>query len=303
MEHLYVIGNGFDLHHHIPSGYSDFHNWLEKNMPELYNQLIEFFPQSNLDKWWSDFEKNLASLDAFSIAYNKTIENIPNVTSDNFSESEWYAAENAVERQINEFYDNLTCAFRNWVQSLPQGNIQKKIKIHSAAVFLNFNYTNTLEEIYKIKPNNILHIHGNAKKRHEQLVFGHGTNLKSLSKRIGKVYIDSSTTDYIFQRARDSSIIEIHKRRKKIEKLIKENSSWFKTLCSIKHVYIYGFSFSVIDLPYIYEMLRHIDNKNTIFEISAYRSEDRRRIRNVMKRMGITNYSIIKLTPIVEVEI
>ena len=30
MKHLYIIGNGFDLHHEIPSGYLDFHNWLDE---------------------------------------------------------------------------------------------------------------------------------------------------------------------------------------------------------------------------------------------------------------------------------
>ena len=28
MKHLYIIGNGFDIHHKIDSRYSDFKNWL-----------------------------------------------------------------------------------------------------------------------------------------------------------------------------------------------------------------------------------------------------------------------------------
>ena len=31
VNHLYIIGNGFDKHHDIPSGYQDYRRWLEDN--------------------------------------------------------------------------------------------------------------------------------------------------------------------------------------------------------------------------------------------------------------------------------
>lgn len=31
MKTLYLIGNGFDIHHSIPSRYSNYQNWLEEN--------------------------------------------------------------------------------------------------------------------------------------------------------------------------------------------------------------------------------------------------------------------------------
>ena len=30
-KHLYILGNGFDKHHDIPSGYQDYRKWLEDN--------------------------------------------------------------------------------------------------------------------------------------------------------------------------------------------------------------------------------------------------------------------------------
>ena len=40
MKNLYIIGNGFDKHHEIPSGYWDFHEWLkEKNKPNRISDI------------------------------------------------------------------------------------------------------------------------------------------------------------------------------------------------------------------------------------------------------------------------
>ena len=38
---LYIIGNGFDLHHEVASSYSSFRLWLKKNDYALFN-LPEF---------------------------------------------------------------------------------------------------------------------------------------------------------------------------------------------------------------------------------------------------------------------
>ena len=43
--------------------------------------------------------------------------------------------------------------------------------IESKDVFLNFNYTETLEIVYQVKAEKVCHIHG---KRGEELIFGHG---------------------------------------------------------------------------------------------------------------------------------
>ena len=59
---LYVIGNGFDKHHRLPCGYADFRAWLQKNRPDVHNNLIRIYGECDSD-WWSKFEENLARLD------------------------------------------------------------------------------------------------------------------------------------------------------------------------------------------------------------------------------------------------
>lgn len=43
IENLYLIGNGFDIHHQIKCRYSDFQEWLYENNPVLENRLFQVY--------------------------------------------------------------------------------------------------------------------------------------------------------------------------------------------------------------------------------------------------------------------
>lgn len=59
MKTLYVIGNGFDLHHDVKSAYKDYRIWLEKSHSELLREIDSVYPNSHDDSWWNQFEENL----------------------------------------------------------------------------------------------------------------------------------------------------------------------------------------------------------------------------------------------------
>ena len=69
-KHLYIIGNGFDLHHGINSSYKNFQEWMYENHPDVIEKVDEIYGIVN-EEWWSDFENQLASLDA--IRYSSEI--------------------------------------------------------------------------------------------------------------------------------------------------------------------------------------------------------------------------------------
>lgn len=37
IKHLYIIGNGFDIHHDMGCSYADYRVWLEENEPTIYD--------------------------------------------------------------------------------------------------------------------------------------------------------------------------------------------------------------------------------------------------------------------------
>jgi len=69
---LYIIGNGFDCFHDLPTEYVHFHRFLKKNFPDLEEQLNQYFDfKVNKDKLWSDFETDLGTFN-FDMFYNET---------------------------------------------------------------------------------------------------------------------------------------------------------------------------------------------------------------------------------------
>ena len=53
VKHLYIIGNGFDLHHGINSSYKDFQEWMYENNPDVIEKADEIYGICD-DEWWSD---------------------------------------------------------------------------------------------------------------------------------------------------------------------------------------------------------------------------------------------------------
>jgi hypothetical protein len=58
-ETLYVMGNGFDLHHGIASKYSDFKTYLAKYDRDLLYALEHLYDCKDI---WGDFEQNLLTI-------------------------------------------------------------------------------------------------------------------------------------------------------------------------------------------------------------------------------------------------
>ena len=63
IRNLYIIGNGFDIHHCIPSRYADYLNWLKYNEDNTYNKIISLYDNAYEAEWWNEFETNLGCFD------------------------------------------------------------------------------------------------------------------------------------------------------------------------------------------------------------------------------------------------
>ena len=49
MKNLFIIGNGFDLAHKLPTRYSDFKNYLTKKFPSADTKYV-YVPESTIDQ-------------------------------------------------------------------------------------------------------------------------------------------------------------------------------------------------------------------------------------------------------------
>lgn len=292
-KHLYIIGNGFDKHHDIPSGYQDYRHWLEQNEAWGIIETIDDVFGYTDDDWWRHFEENLASAETLRIATEEAFQNYPDFGNDGFRDRDWYAAELSVERKMKNAYEVILDSFNEWVKQLPYGDANKIIMLQKGSIFMTFNYTHTLELLYNIPPERILHIHGQAG-NDEELTFGHGSTYKELEKKMGE-RVDEG--DFVLQRAKDAAIYAVSQRRKKVEEIIESYHEWFTSLSDIKYIHIYGHSLGDVDSPYFRKIFDYVNKGKIHIEISDYKSENKKRIHQFMKTEHFrrNQYTIVEL--------
>ncbi len=166
MSTLFIIGNGFDLHHGLKTSYADFAGWLKKQDFSTYTSLGEIYGDAT-HPCWSDFEDALGR---------------PNVTKF----EEMYRKHDPMFLEF-EFVDDAIENFTVWVKQLswdcdPDTSLAS-LFASGNNIFLSFNYTHTLEDVYRIKDDAVCHIHGSIIEDKywsmNRIVVGHAESAKA----------------------------------------------------------------------------------------------------------------------------
>ena len=231
MKLLYIIGNGFDIHHNIPSKYANYREWLEDNDSELIENLRNFYDVDDKE-WWNQFELELGHPDMSEYIDNIAFENEPDYGSDDFRDRDYHAGEFQAESDIGKLVADIKNTFTDWVGSLPAPNSGKKINLDKDdAFFISFNYTDTLQTLYNVKPKNIFFIHGNVGFGTE-LILGHNRPYDEIDadltpeiptppddlsdEELAEWYDEMADAgeDYIHQSVRGEVVSQIHRLRK-----------------------------------------------------------------------------------------
>lgn len=262
---LYIIGNGFDLHHGMSTSYSDFHKFVSSKYEELESDLENYFNFSVNSKFlWRDFETDLGSFDfkAFFDAHNET-----DTDSDWFRPSDVFGVEDEVVEAVENLIQVLKDTFSEWIESveLPEATVisDKLIQFKDKAKFINFNYTDTLEELYSISKSDILYIHNNANEGQE-LIFGHCWE-EEQNPRGPDFDKDGEPTRTLFTDAEDSARAPFYSLKKDTTQVIDEHSEFFSKLTDINHIIVLGHSLGAVDWPYFQLLKQKAPNASWCF--------------------------------------
>lgn len=281
MKKLFIIGNGFDIAHGLPTRYSDFQDYLMENYPEASDEYLSV-PESIImpdgsEKYnddevvgfllkiiteaeatgekWSDLENTLGLLDFDECFDDWDYEE---------DENEWHEVcrNEQISGDISGSVRMIKEYFKDWIETIDLSNAEINQNFynlidHNNDLFLTFNYTETLEYIYGAK--NVYHIHG---RQGEDLVLGHGNHMD---------YYDEHMTRNI---GSENYLSELQATLKKdTEVVINKNKSLFKILSEVEQIYSYGFSFSDVDMVYIKEICNASQTNNITWYIHDYDSE------------------------------
>lgn len=279
---LFIIGNGFDLHHGLPTRYTDFIDFIETTYPSVYQWLHESVKGYALGYWdiidkvdkgyvWNHMEDLLGSFEPMELL----AEHI------NWQTSRDYKGPPSEEIQrLLHFGLHISGYLNAWLASLEQ-DLQALAPLKGVEdlldrnrLVLSFNYTNTLEAVYGIEA--VLHIHGRTG---QPLIMGHGNG--DCGKMHGDDFgINAVNAKYI----RDYFL----KTNKDTKKIIRANRLFFQknNLTSVEEVCVLGHSLNAIDMPYIEKLLR-LMKREVKWNLAYRQDEDMEYYGQVLTEMGI----------------
>ncbi|MGY5341096.1 bacteriophage abortive infection AbiH family protein [Paenibacillus glucanolyticus] len=285
MSSLFIIGNGFDLAHGMKTSYEDFRQYLKGNYPDAsfkgyvpegkmmpnggmsYNDidtigfLMEVISNAEPDgEQWSDLETSIGFLDLD--------EYLDDWSDDDEDDNDWHKVyrNQDVASNLAGAILEITDYFSDWIGTIEIGECYSKNDIAQLIdgeqdFFLTFNYTETLELLYKAK--NVCHIHG---KQGGKLLFGHGNDTD---------YTDKYMDQYI---GSEDHLQDMQRRlRKDTTGAINRNRIFFNSITmTVDKIYSYGFSFSKVDEVYIKEICQKLTTDNVTWFLNDFDDEIKR---------------------------
>ncbi len=275
---LYILGNGFDLLHNLPTSYQDFYKWLKMmKQNDFINKMEELFPcksERNI-QLWNDFEIALGKYDLHSIYERYT----PKPTGGYIKDMELYARQ-AIEPVINKIQ---TLIFE-WAKSISLDGARPMKELPSNARYLTFNYTLTLENVYHVPQMQILHIHNSIDK--EKVIVGNDVWQN-------RWITENRKLQYEEEQSQKELIDVLNTLYKNPEEIIRSNQNFFSCLKDIKYVVVLGHSLSSIDMPYFREIRNRI-SPNSHWYISKHSPQDDERVQNFINVITYGPYSTSK---------
>ncbi len=305
MQTLYIIGNGFDCYaHDMPTQYSDFRNYLVQRFPDYqkdYGGILSYTIASDgaenydmnevvgaiirtIDECskpdWGDLEACLGENFLDVIAYeNEWAFEVPRFDGDDDNIFHSVYDNEDISRSVIGAYEILKLLFTDWSQyelsRINYHNIRKLDKKPSfkKSLFLNFNYTRTLERVYGIGDARICHIHGDVGCEKEDIYFGHGNDeeFACFTQYIG-IEDAFSRLKYVLKKDTKSAL--------------ERNAVFFNKLSGINKIYSFGFSFSAVDMIYIEEIVKKLDPHKVRWYFNAYDWVNNRDYVETVKSLG-----------------
>lgn len=186
--------------------------------------------------------------------------------------------------------------FLRWILELDvrHHSDSPELLLPKCQLYLNFNYTNSLEKFYKIPEKNILYIHGKAVDDTSSIVLGHGwENYEEATKPKKISYEDFVDGDYAteedwqYTEAKTSIESYFQSSFKNSKEIIQINRRFFKKMAGIKEIYVMGHSMSKVDLEYFEVVAQNINVKTVKWTVSYYKKEDIMNCKETLKTIGI----------------
>ena len=292
---LYIIGNGFDRMHDVPSSYYDFNKTIGKNSPLRF--ALETY--LNVEDLWADFEEALGHLNVGMMLDP----NILDMWLDNFNAydpdaqaADFFLAVDTATGPASTITSDLPRRFRMWVESLICDTEKRPLQgLVQDGKVLCFNYTEFIENLYGVSESHVCYIHGCRRKKKfhpkEKLILGHrpGAGEEEWDVDVRTPRFKDPYKRYVFEAAVDTASRQLgwydDETTKNSLNIIKDHQEFFEGLKEIETAVVIGHSLSPVDWDYF----REIKHKAKIshWYVTCYGYRDLQSLKRFISAMGI----------------
>ena len=285
---LYVIGNGFDLHHNYKTSYWDF--WNSKcSQLGYYQTLLERTYSLENEKGdlylWSSLEYALGHANPVNV-YNESNED--EEIDENHPMRSTATLADRPAQMLRDALKVLHESFEEWVRNIKiDPNAYDKALKHLGEndLYLCFNYTETLELLYHISCSQIAYIHG-RRNSDDGIILGH-SNLLDVTD-----YYDEE--NMFFQDEAYEQIVEVaNEELKDTSMIIRYFEEFWNRVKSVDRVVVYGLSYGEVDMPYLRKISEMVA-EGTPWYLSYYSCKDRVAAENLIKTLGLCNARVFR---------
>lgn len=312
MRKLYIVGNGFDRGHGLKTTYWDFRTYLGKYSEEFLVEFEKMYGIAPIDvsDWrieqhyteitenrnkrvkailWQNFENDIASIN---------IEDMMSFSSSIVESLDLESGLVGIEDTLNQYWENqykfildLQEYLYKWVRQVRLSKAtqrKREFNNNSNDAFLSFNYTNTLEKVYRVCPEHVIHVHGGLTPFcFDNPIIGHGCKEKVSEYRSLAILADNE-----FDKASTSinnAIADYFERTlKDTDTCIARHRDFFNELIDVDEVTIIGHSLGKVDFPY-FKLVMHKVKPNARWTVFYHTPEERATLIASLNELGLSN--------------
>ncbi|WP_160061323.1 bacteriophage abortive infection AbiH family protein [Psychromonas sp. L1A2] len=236
MTTLVIVGNGFDIQNSLPTSYWYFHKQYNDQLDDYFVHFSDFFD----DQEWSNFEENLGLFEEDNFRESSACE----PSMDDMIESSKYVNgyNDEISQKTDELVDDIQSAFRTWIRGIDVKQAIKFMDFPTGFKFINFNYTSTLQDVYSVPDEDVLHIHGKAR---FNVIFGHGIGNGNKSSSM-----ESNTNQPWFEESYQTLASVTDRFHKPVNEILEKHREHLEKYGDVKKIIVLGHSINEIDVPY-----------------------------------------------------
>lgn len=267
--HLFIIGNGFDLWHKLPTSYRDFYKQYKGYLDQIEHYFSYGLQEEEL---WSDFENVLGQFDE-SILIEEN--DFMDFSGDEFPTQQMYGLEDAVDNFSREIINDITDSFTEWLKGISLDKLVQQMVFPDQAQYISFNYTPTLQQIYAAPETNVNHIHGSLVQSNS-LIFGHTETVIRATAEEDTYYTEAIN--------HGRKILEVL--QKPVNDIITSNlTPWLNKIGNISSITVIGHSLNNIDLPYFSRILEEFPDAH--WQCYSYSQEEALAHSSILQQIGV----------------